>query len=83
MQEAALPPYGDGVTLGASIDDLDGLIAELTEVRQRLSHADLRGLPEDALWEAETTLRHLASRAAWRADAVRRTIDLLRERRTA
>lgn len=71
------------MTLRASIDDLDGLIAELTEVRQRLSHADLRGVPEDALWEAETTLRHVASRAARRADLVRRTIEVLRERRTA
>jgi hypothetical protein len=69
--------------LGASIDDLDGLIAELTEVRQRLSLAELRGVPEDALWEAETALRHTADRAVRRADVVRRAIELHRRRPTA
>lgn len=69
-----------GVTLGASIDDLDGLIAELTEVRQRLSLAELRGVPEDALWEAETSLRHAAERASRRADLVRRAIELVNRR---
>jgi len=68
-----------------SIDDLDVLIAELTELRQDLSHADLRGNPEDALWSVEAGLRHAASRAEARAAVVRRAIDLMNRdrRRTA
>jgi hypothetical protein len=72
------------VTLRASIDDLDALIAELTELRQSLSVADLRGNPEDALWDAEARLRHVAERANARAVIVRRAIDVLdRQRRIA
>jgi hypothetical protein len=61
-----------------SIDDLDVLIADLTELRQRLSHAELRGVPEDALWEAEAGLRHAADRAERRAHVLRRAIELRR-----
>ena len=72
------------VTLRASIDDLDALIVELTELRQALSVADLRGNPEDALWDAEARLRHVAERAQARAAIVRRAIDVLdRQRRIA
>lgn len=64
------------MALRDSIDDLDVLIAELTELRQELSHADLRGNPEDALWSVEAGLRHAAARADARARVVRRAIDL-------
>jgi hypothetical protein len=61
-----------------SIDELDVLIVELTELRQALSHAELRGGPEDGLWEAEAGLRHLAARAEARARVLRRAIELRR-----
>ncbi|MEJ7583332.1 MAG: hypothetical protein WKF43_04430, partial [Acidimicrobiales bacterium] len=59
-----------------AIDDLDVLIAELTELRQELSHADLVGNHEDALWAVEAGLAHVASRAQVRARLVRRAIEL-------
>lgn len=61
-----------------SIDDLDVLIADLVELRQRLSHADLRGMPDDGLWEAEAGLRYAAERASTRAMILRRGIELRR-----
>jgi len=61
-----------------SIDELDVLIVELTELRQALSHAELRGGPDDGLWEAEAGLRHLAARSEARARVLRRTIELRR-----
>ena len=67
-----------------SIDDLDVLIAELTELRQQLSHADLLCHDEDALWTVEAGLRQVASRAEARAATVRRAIELItRQRRGA
>lgn len=69
------------MTLRPSIDDLDLLIAELTELRQALSVADLRGNPDDALWDAEAGLRHVADRATARAAIVRRAIEVLNEQR--
>ena len=69
-----------------SIDDLDVLIAELTELRQHLSLAELRGVADDGLWEAEAGLRHAADRAEQRAASLRRAIELhrlQRHRRTA
>jgi hypothetical protein len=69
------------VTLRASIDDLDVLIVELTELRQALSVADLHGNPDDALWDAEARLRHVAERATTRANIVRRAIDVLARER--
>jgi len=60
-----------------SIDDLDVLIAELTELRQELSHADLLGDDEAALWTVEAGLRHVAERAEARAGIVRRAIDMI------
>lgn len=72
------------MSLHESIDDLDALVAELTRLRQALSHAELRGDTDDALWEVEAGLRHLARRAERRAEVVRRAIDLLdRHRRIA
>ncbi|MBI2710385.1 MAG: hypothetical protein HYX34_11925 [Actinobacteria bacterium] len=64
-----------------SIDELDVLIAELTGLRQELSLADLRGMEEDALWDVEAGLRHLARRAEARATVVRRAIELNRNAR--
>ncbi len=61
-----------------SIDELDGLIAELTELRQQLSHAELVGHPEEALWDVDLGLRHVSKRAGSRADTVRRAIQVLR-----
>ncbi len=69
------------MTLGASIDDLDALIAALTDARQALSMAELRGNPADALWEVEAKLRHIAERANMRAAIVRRAIDVLDRQR--
>ena len=67
----------------AGAEELDGLIAELTELRDRLARPDLVG-DEDALWELEVALRHLSTRAEARADLLRRQIDLVNEeRRTA
>ncbi len=74
--------YADGVHLRDSIDDLDVLIVELSELRQALCRADLAGSPEDALWDAEATLRHVGRRAEVRARVLRRAIDLGREGRT-
>ena len=66
-----------------SIDDLDVLILELTELRQDLSRADLLGNDEDALWSVEAGLRQVASRAEARANIVRRAIDLISRQRGA
>ncbi|CAN5778265.1 hypothetical protein BH24ACT3_BH24ACT3_13730 [soil metagenome] len=65
------------MTLRESIDDLDVLIAELTELRQQLSLADRRGNPESTLWEVEAGLRHVAQRSGARAAMVRRAVELL------
>ncbi len=69
-----------GVILQDSIDDLDGLIVELTDLRQQLCRADLQGNPEDALWDVEVGLRHVARRAEARSATVRRAIQLLRQK---
>jgi hypothetical protein len=69
------------VILRDTIDDLDVLVAELTELRQVLSHAELRGNPVNALWDAEAGLRHAAERSAARAATVRRAIELLTDQR--
>ena len=75
-----------------SIDDVDALIGELTDLRQRLSQADLAlaagaqtgdSRAEDALWDAENRLRGVAERAVWRAGMVRRAIELFGEAPTA
>ena len=69
------------MNLRDTIDDLDVLIAELTELRQVLSHAELRGNPVNPLWDAEAGLRHTSDRAAARAATVRRAIELLTDQR--
>lgn len=66
-----------------SIDDLDGLIVELTELRQQLCRADLQGNPEDVLWEVDLGLRHVAEQAGARSATVRRAIHLLRHQRAS
>lgn len=66
----------DPVPLRDSIDEIDVLISELSELRQALCRADLRGAPEDALWDAEAGLRHVARRAETRARVLRRAIEL-------
>lgn len=60
-----------------SIDELDVLIAEMTELRQEMCRAEMAGDPESALWDIEVGLRHLARRAATRAQVVGRAIELL------
>ena len=40
------------------------LVAELTELRQVLSHAELRGNPVNPLWDAEAGLRHTSGEGA-------------------
>ncbi len=59
-----------------SIDELDVLIVELTELRHALCRAELAGTPEDALWDAEARFRHLAERSGARARVLRRAIEL-------
>lgn len=71
------------VNLRDSIDELDVLIAELTDLRQLLCRAELSGDQEDALWDAEAGFRHVARRGEARARVLRRAIDLHHERRTA
>jgi len=78
-----LAPASSIGTLGSmplrdSIDDLDALIRQLTELRQDLSLAALRGNDIDALWDVEAGLRHLAQRATTRADMVALAIELQR-----
>jgi len=74
-------PYAQGVPLRDSIDEIDVLIAELTDLRQALCRAELGGSPEDALWDAEAGLRHVARRSEARARLLRRAIELGVERR--
>ncbi|CAN5687617.1 hypothetical protein BH10ACT1_BH10ACT1_01940 [soil metagenome] len=64
-----------------SIDEIDVLIAELSDLRQALCRAELSGSPEDALWDAEAGLRHVARRSEARARIVRRAIELNQTRR--
>lgn len=83
LQELASGPSVNVMTLRDSIDDLDVLIAELTALRQELSHADLLGNDEDALWSVEAGLRHVAARAEARADVVHRAIEIFARDRGA
>ena len=71
------------MTLRDSIDEIDVLIVELTQLRQAMCLAELSGSPERALWDAEASLRHIARRADDRARLVRRAIDLGHEQRPA
>ncbi len=83
LAAASRRAYAGRVPLRDPIDELDVLIAELTDLRQALCRAELAGSPDDALWDAEAGFRHLARRAEARAALLRRTIDLHHERRTA
>ena len=66
--------------LRESIDELDVVIAELTDLRRRLTQAQRSGAPEDALWDAEAAFRHLARRSETRARVLRRAIELQDQR---
>lgn len=66
--------------LTAAIDELDGLVAELSEVGQRLRSPGMEG-DEDGLWELEVALRHLSVRAQARADLLQRQIDVISQQR--
>lgn len=68
------------VNLRNSIDELDVLIAEMTDLRQQLCRAELSGDPERALWDAEVGLRHLARRADARAKVLGRAIELVSQK---
>lgn len=61
-----------------TIDELDGLIAELSQLRQSLCRAELSGPGpvDNVLWDAEAGLRRVANRADVRAGTVRRAIEL-------
>lgn len=59
-----------------TIDELDGLIVELSQLRQDLCRAELSGDADNALWDAEAALKRVARRADARAHTVRRAIDL-------
>lgn len=71
------------MNLRDSIDELDVLIAELTDLRQDLCRAELSGASEGALWDAEAGFRHVARRAEARTNLLRRAIELHQERRSA
>lgn len=71
------------VNLRNSIDELDLLIAEMTDLRQQLCRAELSGDPERGLWDAEVGLRHFARRADARAKVVGRTIELVGHQKSA
>lgn len=59
-----------------TIDEVDALLSELSELRQTLCRAELAGAPDGALWDAEADLRHVAERADARARVLRRAIEL-------
>lgn len=71
------------VNLRHSIDELDVLIAEMTDLRQQLCRAEMAGEPESALWDAEVGLRHLARRAEARARVLGRAIELVGHQQSA
>ncbi|MDQ6698368.1 MAG: hypothetical protein M3Z46_13010 [Actinomycetota bacterium] len=71
------------MNLRNSIDELDVLIAEMTDLRQQLCRAELSGDPERALWDAEVGLRHLAHRAEARAKVLGRAIELVGHQQSA
>lgn len=62
--------------LRETIDELDVLIGELSELRQTLRRAELAGAVDDVLWDAEANLRHVSRRTADRARLLRRAIEL-------
>ncbi len=70
----------DFVDLTAAIEELEGLVIELTELGLRL-RAPGMATDEDGLWELEVALRHLSARAGARADLLRRQIELVNEAR--
>ncbi|HEY4376352.1 MAG TPA: hypothetical protein VGM93_04305 [Acidimicrobiales bacterium] len=67
------------MNLRESIDELDVLVAELSDLRKQLRRAEKSGNPEHALWDAEAGLRHVARRAEARAHLVRKAIELNRD----
>lgn len=71
------------MNLRDSIDELDVLIAELTDLRQALRRAEQTGNTVDALWDAEAGFRHVARRGEARSRILRRAIELDHERRSA
>jgi len=82
LLQQADPNTLDAVPLRDTIDEIDVLISELTDLRRTLDRAESRGAPQDALWDAEAGLRHLARRADARARLLRRAIEL-RDRHSA
>jgi hypothetical protein len=83
LQEYAVRRTVTRMNLRDSIDELDALIVEITELRQQMCRAELADDPESALWEAEVGLRHLARRAEARAQVVGRAIELVDHQRSA
>ena len=80
MQEQAAAHTLSDMGMGASVDELDALVVELTELRTQLARPGVDA-DEDALWELEVALRHLSLRAAFRADLLRRQIERINEQR--
>ena len=64
------------MALRESIDELDVLIAELSELRQTLCRAETTGSVDDVIWDAEAQLRHVSRRTGERARLLRRAIEL-------
>jgi hypothetical protein len=83
MQSGPAWAYCGPVNLRNSIDELDVLIAELTDLRQQLCRAEMAGDPESALWDAEVGLHHLARRAEARAQILGRAIELVGHQKSA
>lgn len=75
-------PTLNPVPLRDTIDEIDVLVAELGDLRQTLVRAEGNESPQDAWWDAEAGLRHLARRAEARARLLRRAIEL-RDRNSA
>lgn len=64
------------MALRESIDELDVLIADLSELRQTLQRAELTGAVDDVIWDAEAQLRHVSRCTGERARLLRRAIEL-------
>jgi hypothetical protein len=80
---ASVALYGGSMSTGAAVDELDAMVAELTQLRWELARPGVED-DEDALWELEVALQHLSQRAAFRANLLRRQIELINaERRSA
>lgn len=59
-----------------TLDELDLLLAELSDLRSALAAVDGSDSAQNALWDAEAGLRRVSERAESRARILRRAIEL-------